>query len=210
MNRKNSNPEYAVRLLAVPPGDPVRRQVARDLAMEALNTPDHVELAEYPPQPGIRWLALSASVAVVAVCALIMMFPPQWNSGNGSVSAVSPPPILSPADFTEICRVFPGQIDAVICGATGIELRIAEKANIGLADQLVRITLCGAGSSSVIFTYSGREVHAEFGGRRLSLTPLVNGEGDVIVLSPDRVYGVVKSGEESDSFQIEANLIASK
>jgi len=91
--------------------------------------------------------------------------------------------------FAELEHLFPGQLLAVVRngGQTDVRLSAIPDPEIS-TDQRVRITVRSGGETTDILTYSGREVCVPLKSGPLCLTPLVTGEGDVLVLAGDNAF----------------------
>jgi hypothetical protein len=209
MNRANPSPEELIRKLSVPSADPRRMDAARKAALTALASGTGTVRPPLSP-PRLRLWSLAACTVASALAALLVwLYLPRQQDSAGPSAAAGHFDIL-PENFEDIGRLFSGQLSAVICGENGVELRLAETAYAAAADQSVQIILSAGNRRSDIYTYSGRDVNADFNGKQLSLTPLVDADGRVLVLTPDRVYDDTSPSPDDGDLKITATLISRK
>jgi hypothetical protein len=118
-------------------------------------------------------------------------------------------PEISLETLREISQLFPGQLDAIIAGPNGLDLRLSDSDSPGATDQPVQVTLASDGEQRTIITYSGRSVNLDFAGSQRCITPLIDGDGAVIVLTSDHVFSpaVAASG---GGFRVVATTLASR
>jgi len=91
--------------------------------------------------------------------------------------------------FVELESLFPGQILAFIRNGDETDLHLSAVPDPGRAsDQRIHITICANGLTTEVLTYSGRRVCVPIESGSLCLTPLLTGEGDVLVLTDDKVF----------------------
>ena len=91
--------------------------------------------------------------------------------------------------FAELEHLFPGQLQAVVRNGGQTDLSLSAIPDPELStDQRVRITVRSGGETTDILTYSGREICVPLKSGPLCLTPLVTGEGNVLVLTGDSAF----------------------
>ncbi len=108
----------------------------------------------------------------------------------------------------EISLLFPNQLDAIIAKGGQLDLQLSDSQVRENSDQAVKITCTTGKESCIIITYSGRNVRFNFSGGDLQVTPLIDGDGSVILLTPNRVFSSQDSF--SDSIQLSAVTLASR
>ena len=165
---KDSELQNLLRQLKVPVANESNTARALDRALVALrNTPGKEQ------RPG--WAVWMFATAAATVCVVLAL---AWN-GQRDDSRV----------FAEIERLFPGQLLAVIQNGGKTDLCLSALPGKELSpDQRVRITVRSGGETAEILTYSGQEVCVPLKSGSLCLTPLVTGEGDVLVLSEEDAF----------------------
>ena len=125
------------------------------------------------------WLAAAAS-CVVAVSL--------WLLPRGSVPKADG---IGPV-FGQIEALFLNQLDSVIVSAAGVTVNTSDNPTATYADQRIRLVLSKAGSKSAdvqVVTYSGRRVCVKVRGSELCMTPLLTGDGGVMVVTDTQVLG---------------------
>lgn len=192
-----------------PPLDPGRMDAALQEALAALTAPRQsafVPLRSF--HPTVRAITRYAAVAMIGI-ALIWWLMPRQARILAPHEASTVAPEISLETLREINQLFPGQIDAIIAGPNGLDLRLSNSGIPGATDQPVRVTLASDHERRTIITYSGRSVNIDFAGASRCITPLINGDGAVIVLTPDRVFSpaIVTSGE---GFRVVATTLANR
>lgn len=91
--------------------------------------------------------------------------------------------------LTEMERVFPGQLQAVILNGSQTDLRLSMFPENELStDQRVRVIVETGTEKTEILTYSGRLVCIPLKSGPLCLTPLLTAKGDVIVVTEDNAF----------------------
>lgn len=156
--------------LKVPAPDRMHTERALERALIALrNTPKTERKSQ-------RTFCLWITAAATACVALALVLLSQHEDASTKV-------------FVELENLFPGQLLAVIRSGDQTDLRLSALPNPELAsDQRIRITIRADGATTDIFTYSGRRVCIPLKSGSLCLTPLLTGEGDVLVLTDDKAF----------------------
>jgi hypothetical protein len=154
--------------LIVPAADESHTARALDRSLVALRNAPRMERK-------IHWTAwICATAAACAVLALVLHGQNQDSSARV---------------FAELEHLFPGQLLAVVRSGEQTDLRLSAIPDPELStDQRVRITVRSGGETTDILTYSGREVCIPLKSGALCLTPLVTGEGEVLVLTGDNAF----------------------
>jgi hypothetical protein len=132
----------------------------------------------------IRWWAVALVPAAICAVALVAV-----------LSGPSAPPVeVDRPDTAEVGRwiaeieeLFHGQLDAVVAEGTRVELKLRDVPVALPTDQGIEMEFFHAGKKCRMFTFSGRRVCLAFEGRSLCVTPLIQGDGSVIVMADDQV-----------------------
>lgn len=125
------------------------------------------------------WLAAAAACTVAVSLSLLPRGPAPKPDGLGPV-------------FGQIEALFPNQLDSVIVSAAGVTVNTSDAPTTTYADQRIRLLLSKAGSKTAdvqIVTYSGRRVCVKVRGNDLCMTPLLTGDGGVMVVTDTQVLG---------------------
>lgn len=149
---------------------------------------------------------LVAACLVAAGIATFLMLPGRKASHDGGSTAVNNEPSLK--TLKEISLLFPNQLDAIIAKGKQLDLQLSDANVREHSDQAVKITCTNEKESCIIITYSGRDVDFNFAGGDMRITPLINGDGSVIILTRDRV--IFPQDSSSDSLQLSAVTLASR
>lgn len=197
MNNKDDDLKRTVlRGMVAPRSAAARRDAALCEALAALPAPHPVPFCRPRiARPPFRVMAKYAAAIMVGAFFTWWCIPRQ-SPPTAPVDRVATAPEISLETLHEISRMFPDQINAIIAGPSGIDLRLLSTGGTA-TDQVVRIIVSNDHEIRTIITYSGRSVSLDFAGSPLSLTPLINGDGAVIVLTGDRVFlGAADQGRE--------------
>lgn len=166
------------------------RELALALSLAALR--DGIRTARPSPagaQPpalwsGWRWLtAVTACVVTALLVAKSLWMPPRDPAPK--LDGIGPV-------FAQIESLFPNQLDSVVVSAAGVTVNTSDTPTTTYADQRIRLVLSKAGSKSAdvqVVTYSGRRVCVEVRGNDLCMTPLLTGDGGVMVVTDTQVLG---------------------
>lgn len=87
--------------------------------------------------------------------------------------------------LAEVRAVFPDRLDAVIDRDGALHLALSDHASRLASDQAVLIELARAGRVVRVLGFSGRAVEMDLDGRRVSFSPLLTGEGGVLLAGSD-------------------------
>lgn len=156
--------------LKVPAADESRKARALERSLVALRNAPRME--RKPHRTAWAFAAAAASACV----ALALVLHGQREDSSARV-------------FAELEHLFPGQLQAVIRNGGQTDLRLSAVPNPELStDQRVRVTVRSGGETADVFTYSGHEVCIPLKSGALCITPLVTGEGDVLVLAGDEAF----------------------
>lgn len=127
------------------------------------------------------WLGGAAAAACVVVVSLQLL----------PHRPVPKPDNIGPV-FGQIEALFPNQLDSVIVSAAGVTVNTSDSPVENYADQRIRLVLNKAGSDTAdvqVVTYSGRRVCVKVRGNDLCMTPLLTGDGGVMVVTDTQVFG---------------------
>jgi len=130
-----------------------------------------------------RWLAAAAACLIAAL---------PWLLPRGPVPTPVPKADVMGAVFGEIETLFPNQLDSVVVSPAGVTVNTSDVPTTTHADQRIRLVLSRAGSEAAdvqVVTYSGRRVCVQLPGRELCMTPLLRGDGGVMVVTDTQVFG---------------------
>ncbi|WP_050025799.1 hypothetical protein [Verrucomicrobium sp. BvORR034] len=122
----------------------------------------------------ISTVTVAVALVVLAVDALLVHEPKPGVSGN-------------PQLLAEMERLFPRQLDAVIRDGDKVDVELFESPRDTAVDQRILVTLYDKGRKIEVFTYSGHEVCLERAGAHLCFTPLLTGDGAVLVVTDGSV-----------------------
>ena len=94
-----------------------------------------------------------------------------------------------PRVFAEIERLFPGQLLAVIQHGGKTDLSLASLPGPEFSpDQRVRITVRSGGETVNVLTYSGIKICVPLKSGSISLTPLVTGNREVLIITDEDAF----------------------
>jgi len=160
------------------------RDRARALSLAALRDSQRdCQIPSSRGQPdgvwGLRgWLTISTACLVAAWLWLLPVHPkPQTDSLVGVIGQIE--------------ALFPNQLDSVIVSAAGVTVNASDTPRPTYADQRIHLVLSGGGSGTAdvqVVTYSGRRVCVPLSGKNLCLTPLLKGDGGVMVVTETQVF----------------------
>ena len=189
--------------------DPVRKDAALQEALAALAAPRQGPSGLlHAFRPSAR-VIIKCAAAVIIGTALAWLLMPRQAPVCPPHETIAAAPEISLETLREISQLFPGQLDAIIAGPNGLDLRLSDSGNPGATDQPVRVTLASNHEQRTIITYSGRSVNLDFAGSPRCITPLIDGDGAVIVLTSDHVFSpsLAASGE---GFRVVATTLANR
>lgn len=192
-----------------PQPDPVRKHAALQEALAVLAAPSPLPSGFLRVfRPSARVISQCAAALIIGT-ALVWWFMPRQAPVHAPHETMAATPEITLETLREISQLFPGQLDAIIAGPNGLDLRLSPPVVPGATDQPVLVTLASDHERRTIITYSGRRVNFDFAGSPRSITPLIDGDGAVIVLTPDRVFSpaVAESGED---FRVSASTLANR
>ena len=185
--------------LPVPAAEEDHADVTLRLALQALHAPrsrsTDSTAADVSPAP-FRWafaggLALATASVVLAWTHL--------RSLDAGTSHRQPPVQL----LTEVESLFPGQVAAVVSDGreTRVDLTDTPMETGTPTDQRVRVTLTKGSESLNVLTYSGRKVCVFLDDREVCLTPLIDQEGAIFLMTDTSVVQPA-SGETLAGFHL--------
>ncbi len=161
--------------LTVPPLDEAAREKARYRAAVAFaNSP---ATPAHEPSP-IRWrkyAAVAMAVLFIAMGLWVTLRPHSAPNADAQLLA-------------EMEKLFPGQLDGVICSNGNVDLDIAQRTSGANSKQALALTLRRGKQIVRVLGFSGREVRVKLGGKLCALEPLVTGDGKIIVQGTDFVW----------------------
>ena len=189
--------------------DPVRKDAALQEALAALAAPRQAPSGFLHAFRSSARVITKCAAALIVGTALVWWLMPRQTPVGQPHETIAAAPEISLETLREISQLFPGQLDAIIAGPNGLDLRLSDSGIPGATDQPVRVTLASDGEQRTIITYSGRSVNLDFAGSARCITPLIDGDGTVIVLTPDRVFSpaVAATGE---GFRVVATTLANR
>lgn len=150
----------------------------------------------------LPWMsAAAACIIVMAALAWIRGFAP--TEGNQPLVAK---PRGSHTLFQEMELLFPNRLDAIITEGDRVDLKIAEVASVTSDDQRVKVNLWHAGRACTVWTFSGRKICMDFDGEQLCFTPLISGDGSVLILTGDQVI-LPSDPDARDGYRLRAQTL---
>ena len=118
------------------------------------------------------WIFAAVAATACAVLALVLHIQPD-----------------DPRVFAEIERLFPGQLLAVIQNGGKTDICLSAVPGPELSpDQRVRITVRSGGETANVLTYSGNKICVPLKSGSISLTPLVTGKKEVLVITDENAF----------------------
>lgn len=191
MNPDEQNPERILRSLRIPPSRENARERAKYHAMAAYrNAPPVAKLRGHFPW----WVLLVASAAVIILTAIISYPGLAPRTDNLTV-------------FSEIEKMFPGQLVAAVKDRDALDLQLAESPEQTPKDQRILITLRKNSRLVEVLTYSGRTARLKLDGRIMEVTPLVSGDGSILIVSDSHIVRNSNDPEVIDGFLIHAKTL---
>lgn len=192
-----------------PQPDPDRRQAALHEALAALAAPRQLPSGLLRPfRPWVRVITRCAAVLAIGT-ALGWWLTLRQAPVGAPYKTIATAPQISLDTLCDISQLFPGHLDAIIAGPNGLDLRLSDACTPGATDQAVQVTLVSAGERCTIITYSGRSVSLDFAGALRCITPLIDGDGAVIVLTSDHVFPPA-SAASGEGFRVDATTLANR
>ncbi|WP_038172116.1 hypothetical protein [Verrucomicrobium sp. BvORR106] len=158
------------------PADPKVKREARRRALAALGDDRPEPARNVPVQAWMLISTVTVAVALVVLAADALLF---HESKSG--------PAGRPQLLTEMEKLFPRQLDAVIRDGDKVDVELLESPRDTAADQRILVTLHDKGRKIEVFTYSGHEVCLDRAGAHVCFTPLLTGDGAVLVVTDGMV-----------------------
>jgi hypothetical protein len=191
MKPDDQNLERILRFLRIPTSHEKVRERAKYRAMAAYRNAPLVEKRR-GRFPG--WLLLAASTAFIILTAIIAY--PGYAPCTDNLTV-----------FSEIENMFPGQLVAAVKDSRSLDLQLAETPEQTPKDQRILITLRKNSRLVEVLTYSGCTARLKLDGHTMEVTPLVSGDGSVLIVSGDHL---VKDFDATriDGFLIHARTLA--
>jgi hypothetical protein len=181
MKRNDQSLRDAILPLRVPSLNDADRDFALSRALAAMKQPDQPLRAT----KSRRWVLPVGSLAgATALAAMLTYF-------TASDQPASQDPTAEV--FEEMSLLFPHQLEAVIEKEDGVDVRLTAAPVDLHEDQSLRIELDRGNDSLVVYTFSGNEVCLDLDGHAFCFTPLLTGDGSVLVVTEDEV--IEESGE---------------
>jgi hypothetical protein len=203
MNDQEDTLKSRVGGLVVPPADSFRKAETLHLALSALDAPASVIGFEITGHLVWKWAAACLMVAGIAT---FMTWPEHQMTLSHPYVAGNNEPSLKTLE--EISLLFPDQLDAIISKGSQMDLQLSKTQVRENSDQVVKITCTNNKESCIIITYSGRDVSFKFADGDLRVTPLIDADGAVIILTQDRV--ISPDDTSQDSIQLTAATLVSQ
>ena len=167
-------PRQLLQSLRTPPEDEEVRALALQKALHALQPPARLST---PLRRTAPWLAVAGALGALVLAA-------SWWPRHASTHT---PRDSSLALMTEMEKLFPEQLDAVVGDGPEVDVDVATDAAPAAEDQRIRLTVEHGPHHLQVLTYSGRRVCLDLGGQHVCLTPLLQGDGGIFVLTDQQV-----------------------
>ena len=204
MNNQDNQLKHRVAGMTVPPCDADRMDEALRLSLSILHQRPSPVASGISHRLVMKFTAAGLTAAVIAGILLTYA-----NKARPTSPNLAGPCELSLDVWNEIGRLFPDQLDAIIAKGGRMDLQLSDSLVGCNTDQAVKIICKSERDSCTIITYSGRDVNIHFDGLPLRISPLINGDGTVIVMTQDRVVSPPGSSS-SDALQISATTLAKR
>lgn len=204
MNDSDQRLRSRVRALAVPPPSAQRKDEALRLALSNLTAIR--PLVESRPYPRVVWKVVLTGLTAAVLPAILHL---RRDTANPTPAIAANPCELSLEVWNEIGNLFPDRVNAIISNGDQVDLNLSETPVGGSSDQVVEIACQSNRHSCTIVTYSGQEVNIDLNGIPLRITPLIDGNGSVFVLTGDKVIPP-NGSPASDAVQIKATTLAKR
>jgi hypothetical protein len=172
---KNEHLQERLDQLAVPPLDKAAREKARYRAAVAFANPPATFAPKPSPIPWRKYAATAMAVLSIALGLWVTLRPHSAPNHDAQLLA-------------EMEKLFPGQLDGVICSNGNVDLDIAQGTSRPNSKQALALTLRRGNQIVRVLGFSGREVRVKLGGKVCALEPLVTGEGKIIVQGDNFVW----------------------
>ena len=171
MNINEPKPEEILQSLLIKPVSESIRDKARHRALVAFRNAPIAEkqLGRIP-----WWVLPLASIATLVLAALVMI--PRNDTRSGSSGM-----------FSEIKTMFSGRLLAAIKDGNSLDLTLADAPELLPQDQCILMTLRKRSHVVEVLTYSGQPVRLQLDGHPMELTPLVSGDGSVMIVTDNRL-----------------------
>ena len=168
MNQNDKSIDQILHALRIDPPSESIREKARHRALVAFrNAPPGVKARRHI----LKWLLPIVSVAALILIAAFVMRSSIMNGADNSRL------------FSEVENMFKGKLIAAIKDGDSLDLRIADSSAPLAMDQRILLTLKKGSHVIQVLTYSGREVSLSLSGRALKVTPLVSGDGSILLVT---------------------------
>lgn len=194
----------ALASLCPPPADADKREASLRQALSALSRAGvrNDKRAGWIP---MLWLG-AAAACVMAIVAQV------WTKGSAPVQGkqayVAKPSGMN-ALFHEMELLFPDRLDAIVTEGGRVDLKISEVPSSTPDDQRVKVSLWHAGRERTVLTFSGRKICMDFDGEMLCFTPLISGDGSVLILTGDQVI-LPSDPEARDGYRLSARTLTGR
>ena len=177
MKSSDQTPDQILRTLLPLPIEPVAesvREKARHRALLAFrNAPT---MATKPRHQIFKWFLILTSVAVlILVTTLTMRTAPHTGTDSSRL-------------FSEVEKMFGGKLIAAVKDGDSLDLKVADSSVPLAMDQRILLTLKRGSHIIQVLTYSGREVSLNLNGHPLVVTPLVSGDGSVLLVTDHNLF----------------------
>jgi hypothetical protein len=185
MKSQEQNPEQILRALQTPASSDSIREKARHRALSAFR---NQTVPEQSHRRHSWWVYSSASVIGLIVIMLLAIVPRrELRTENIHV-------------FSEVESMFSGRLLAAIKDGDHLDLKLSDSAETHPDDQRILITLRKKTRQIQIVTYSGQPVDLKLDGHTEALTPMLTGDGSVIIVTDhDLIQGTKNTGYEGYS-----------
>lgn len=133
------------------------------------------------------WIARPA--APPASSRLAGQDPASFNASSNAATAPTASATPTAADslqlLAQVHQLFPGRLNAVIERDGSLQLDLSPAAAALVADQPLLIEFTHGGHTVRVLGFSGRSVELELDGRPLRFSPLLTGEGSILITGED-------------------------
>jgi hypothetical protein len=189
MKPGDQTPEQIIRSLRINPAADNVREKARHRALAAFrNAPVTKKHRHFP-----WWILLLTTAAAIFMVVLHVI--PKSVSQTDNLGV-----------FSEVEEMFSGRLLAAIKDGNNLDLKLADSPEALPKDQRVLITLQKNSHLVEVLTYSGQAVNLKLGGHSEQVTPLISGDGSVMIVTENSlIKGTHNSG--IDGFTISARSL---
>jgi hypothetical protein len=197
MNPNEQAPDQILRALLPLRIEPVAESVREKACYRALVAFRNAPPVAKPRNQIFKWLLLLTSVAALILVTTFVMKPASLTGRDNSKL------------FSEVENMFEGKLIAAIKDGDSLDLRIADSSAPLAMDQRILLTLKKGSHLIQVLTYSGREIRLSLNGRPVMVTPLVSGDGSILLVTDHNLL-TGNRNSEIDGFSFKAKAINGK